>query len=110
MSERFECQPLSASPKIKNRIFGDIFILPGLQSGVFIGSTVHFCDDFVVIRRIANHRDSGVVFGGGSEQSDAADVDILNCIVNCDIGLCDCLDEWVQIADNDSDQLDVLLS
>ena len=60
---------------------------------------------FGVIGGIADESDTLVIFGGGANERDTADVNIFNSIGIRDIGLRYCFFKWIKI---DSDEINVI--
>lgn len=65
-------------------------------------------EELCVVRGVGQHGHAGVVLGGGAEQRDTANVDLLDRIGERAAGLGDSLGERVQVAYNDGDGRDGL--
>src|ERR1700684_1533905 len=64
--------------------------------------------EFRIVRRIAQNRRSAMILRCSSDQGDTSNIDFLHSFRNCDIDLSNCVLEWVQVANNVVDLVDIL--
>lgn len=72
-------------------------------------AALELLEEASVVGRVAEDGDALVVLGRGTDQSDAANVDLLDSLGDADVGLGNGLLEGVEVADNVVDLVDVLV-
>jgi hypothetical protein len=73
-----------------------------------LAALLPFLENDVVVGRRRDDGDTGVVLGGGSEEGDTTDIDLLNSGSEGAIGLGGLHDEWVEVANHQSDRGDLV--
>jgi hypothetical protein len=80
-----------------------------LAASVIDGTRLELLEEFRVVSGVRQNGDTLVVLGRSAEQSDTADIDLLDGLVNGDVDLGDGLLEGVQVSDDEVNLGDLLL-